>query len=74
MLESLVNKIVKLQPATLLKRVPTQVFSCEFCEVFNSTIFFTGNVQITASPFAGKNCSKVGCEIRSLGYQSNTTF
>ena len=26
-------------PATLLKKAPTQVFSCEFCELFKNTYF-----------------------------------
>ena len=27
------------EPATLLKKAQTQVFSCEFCELFNNTYF-----------------------------------
>ena len=35
--------LIKLQPwrpATLLKRDSTQVFSCEYCEIFKNTFFF----------------------------------
>ena len=32
--------LIKLQvPATLLKKTPTQVYSCEYCEVFKKTYF-----------------------------------
>ena len=34
-----------------LKEVPTQVFSCEICEIFKKT-FFTEHLRVTAS--AGK--------------------
>ena len=27
------------RPATLLKRNPTQVFSCEYCKIFKNTFF-----------------------------------
>ena len=43
MLESLVNKVAGLQafsPATLLKRDPTQLFSCKHCETFKSSFFY----------------------------------
>ena len=39
--------LIKLQvwrPATLLKRDSTQVFSCEYCEIFKNT-FFTEHLQ-----------------------------
>ena len=35
--------LMKLQvrkPATLLKKYPTQVFSCEFCEIFKNRFFY----------------------------------
>ena len=34
------NKVVGLRPATLLKNTLTKVFSCEFCEISNSTFFY----------------------------------
>ena len=33
------NKSAVLRPATLLKKRLAQVFSCEFCEIFKSTLF-----------------------------------
>ena len=41
------NKVAGLGPATLLKKVLAQVFSCEFCEIFKNT-FFTEHVRATA--------------------------
>ena len=42
------NKVAGLKPATLLKKVLTQVFSCEFCEISKNT-FFTEHIWTTAS-------------------------
>ena len=42
------NKIAGLRPATLLKKTPTQVFSCEFCEFFKNN-FFYGALPVAAS-------------------------
>ena len=43
------NKVADLKPATLLKKeTPTQVFSCEFCEIFKNT-FPTEHFQAAAS-------------------------
>ena len=39
MLESLLIKLPGFRPATLLKETPTQVFSCEYCEIFKNTFF-----------------------------------
>ena len=39
MLESLFIKVASRRPVTLLKETPTQVFSCEYCKIFNSTYF-----------------------------------
>ena len=36
------------RPVTLLKETPTQVFSCEYCEIFRNA-FFTEHLQETAS-------------------------
>ena len=38
-LESLFNKFAGLRPATLLKRDITQVFACEYREIFKYTYF-----------------------------------
>ena len=32
-------KLQDFRPATLLKRIPTLVFSCEICKIFKNTIF-----------------------------------
>ena len=43
------NEIASLRAATLLKKETlAQVFSCEFCEIFKSTIF-TEHLWMTAS-------------------------
>ena len=34
------NKVAGLRPATLLEETPTQVFSCEFCEIFKNTFSY----------------------------------
>ena len=38
-LESIFIKVVDLRHATLLKKTPAQVFSCEFCEIFENFVF-----------------------------------
>ena len=46
-----VSFLIKLQASSLqlyLKETPTQVFSCEFCEIFNNT-FFQRTTPIAAS-------------------------
>ena len=43
--------LIKLQgfgPATLLKEAPTQMFSCEYCEIFKN-IFFKEHLRETTS-------------------------
>ena len=42
------NEVAACRPATLLKKRLTQVFSCEFCEIFKNT-FFTEYLWTTAS-------------------------
>ena len=39
MLESLFNEVAGLRFVTLLKKLQTQVFSCEICETFKNTYF-----------------------------------
>ena len=39
MLESLFDKAEAFRPATLLKKIPTQVFFSEICHIFKSTYF-----------------------------------
>ena len=41
-------KLQVRKPATLLKKYPTQVFSCEFCEIFKNS-FFYWTPPVTAS-------------------------
>ena len=41
-LESLLRKVQVLGPATLLKKTPTQVFSCKISEIFKNTFFTEG--------------------------------
>ena len=41
-LESLLNTVATLRPATLLKRNSnTGAFFCEYCEIFNNRFFYT---------------------------------
>ena len=42
------NKVAGLKPATLLKKVLAQVFSCEFCKISKNT-FFTEHIWTTYS-------------------------
>ena len=35
----LFNKVPGLRLATSLKKTPTQVFSCEYCETFKNNVF-----------------------------------
>ena len=35
------TKLKALSPATLLKKTPTQVFSCKICEIFKNTFFYS---------------------------------
>ena len=39
------NKLSGLRPATLLKNKLTQVFSCEFCKILESTCFFIERIN-----------------------------
>ena len=39
MLESLDNNIAGLNSTTLFKKRPTQMFSCEYCEIFKNNYF-----------------------------------
>ena len=45
MLESLINKFASLQYDLhfYYKGIPTQVYSCEYCEIFKN-IYFKGNL------------------------------
>ena len=54
MLESFLNNVSGLRPATLLKETPTQVFLCEICEFFRNT-YFEEHLQTAASARAGFN-------------------
>ena len=48
-LESLFNKAVGFQACNFIrKETPTQVFSCEYCEVFKNTSF-EEHLQMAAS-------------------------
>ena len=49
-LESLFNKVPGLKFVTLLKKRPTQVFSCEICETFKNT-YFPRTFPVAASVF-----------------------
>ena len=53
-LESLFNKVAGLRFVTLLKKPPTQVFSCEICETFKNT-YFHRILPVAASDFLGNS-------------------
>ena len=59
MLESLLNKVKGLQN----KETPTQVFSCEYCEIFKNT-YFEEHLQTAASKGSIKNNSSVLIPLR----------
>ena len=46
MLEFLLIKMQGFRPATLKKETPTQVFFCEYCEIFKNN-FFTEHLRET---------------------------
>ena len=49
MLESLFNKVIGLQAWNFFKKeTPTQVFSCEICEIYKNT-YFEEHLRTTAS-------------------------
>ena len=50
MLESLLNKFVRLQACNFIKKTPTHVFSCEIRVIFNST-YFIEHLRSTACAF-----------------------
>ena len=50
-LEPLFKKLAGSRTATLLKKTPTKVFSCEVCEIFKNTFFFYRTLPVTASAF-----------------------
>ena len=52
------NKVVVVGIATLLKETPTQVFSCEFWEIFKNTFFYR-----TPSVAASKGCKYMSLSI-----------
>ena len=60
--------LIKLQPfrsATLLKETPTQLFSCDYCEIFKNT-YFEEHLGRAASVYSKgllkyKNCVKKIC-------------
>ena len=50
--------LIKLQawrPATLLKKTPAQIFSCEICRIFKNT-YFQEHLQTAASDDDPFNC------------------
>ena len=62
-LKSLFNKAAQpFSSATLLKETPTQMFSCDYCEIFMNT-YFGEHLQRAASVYSKyllkyKNCHK----------------
>ena len=50
MLEPVFNEVAALEAATLLKKPPTQVFSCKIGEIFENT-YFEEHLRTTASTF-----------------------
>ena len=46
-LEFLFNKVAGLRPGTLLKKTPTQVFSCEYWEISKNTYFIESLLNCT---------------------------
>ena len=46
--EPLLNKVVSLQAYNFLKETPTDVFSCEICDIFKNT-YFEKHLRRTAS-------------------------
>ena len=51
MLESVFNEVAGLQLQVCLKETPTQVLSCEICEVLKNTFFTEHLFTVTASVY-----------------------
>ena len=67
--ESLFNKVTVLRAATLLKKTPTQVLSCEICRIFKNNYFdeicellrrnvFNKRLQLRCFPVNLMNCPR----------------
>ena len=52
-LESLFNKVASLKAYNFIKKTPTQVLSCEICQIFRNT-YFEEHLGTTASANAYK--------------------
>ena len=44
------NKVAGLRPATLPKKIPTQVFSCEYYEIFKNSFFYRTPLWAASAP------------------------
>ena len=72
-LESLLNKVAELQACNVIKKTtPTQVFSCEYCEVFKNSFFIEHLRWLVLQVLYKNSCSQGFCKlhenISSSGY------
>ena len=78
MLESFFNKVAGLQPVSFLKRLPSQVISCEVCETFKNTyfknickrllleVFYKKAVPKNLAIFTGKKLVSDKCSVKKM--------
>ena len=50
-------KLQVLRPATLFKKTPTQVLSCEYCEIFKNSFFYRTRLVATSLLCKTKSCT-----------------
>ena len=66
MLESLFNKVAGLKSCIFIKKeTPTQLFSCEYCEIFKNSFFYRTLVHYTFPKFYAM-IQLLGHKIKSL--------
>ena len=68
--------LIKLKfwgPATLLKKTPTQVLSCEICEIFNNN-YFEEHLWTTASKLIWKETPRQAFSCKFCELFKNTYF
>ena len=68
MLESLINNAAGLHSCNFIKETPTQVFSCEYCEIFKNSFYYRAPL-VTASvlwTITMLNCNLVLGNLRTM--------
>ena len=45
------NKVASFRPATSLKKTPTQVLSCEYCEIFKKSFLYRTSTVVASNSY-----------------------